>query len=184
MRFSVRYSFGLLAVVLALTVLALSHAMAATERRVALIMGNSAYKNVTKLPNPASDAAAVAALLKRSGFDSVDSRQDLTITEMRRALRDFTDKTRDADIAVVFYAGHGIEVDGTNYLLPVDTALERDTDVEDEALSLDRIVKIMEPVRRLRLSSKRSKTSTRAFGFLPSSPLPASARIPWRRFPS
>ena len=75
----------------------------------------------------------------------------MTITEMRRALRDFTDKTRDADIAVVFYAGHGIEVDGTNYLLPVDTALERDTDVEDEALALDRIVKIMEPVRRLRL---------------------------------
>ena len=150
MRLSVRYLYGFLAVVLCLTVFAFSHAMAATEKRVALVVGNSAYKNVTKLPNPASDAAAVAALLKNSGFE-VDSRQDLTITEMRRALRDFTDKTRDADIAVVFYAGHGIEVDGTNYLLPVDTALERDTDVEDEALSLDRIVKIMEPVRRLRL---------------------------------
>src|SRR5262245_9903776 len=114
MRFSVRNLFGLMAVVIALTVVASSQSMAATERRVALIMGNSAYKNVSKLPNPASDATAIAALLKRSGFD-VDSRLDLTITEMRRALRDFTDKTRDADIAVVFYAGHGIEVDGTNY---------------------------------------------------------------------
>jgi hypothetical protein len=56
--------------------------------------------------------------------------------ETRRALRDFADLARDADIAVVYYAGHGIEVDGTNYLIPVDAKLERDTDVYDEALSL------------------------------------------------
>jgi hypothetical protein len=123
----------------------------AADKRVALVIGNSAYKHVGKLPNPASDARAVADLLKRSGFEVVESRQDLSINDMRRAMRDFSDKTRDADIAVVFYAGHGIEVDGINYLLPVDAALERDIDVEDEALSLDRIVKIMEPVRRLRL---------------------------------
>ena len=124
---------------------------AAAEKRVALIIGNSTYKNVTPLPNPSSDAAAFAALLKTSGFDLVDSRQNLTVMDMRRAVRDFTDNARDADIAVVFYAGHGLEVDGTNYLLPVDALLERDSDVEDEALSLDRIVRALEPVKRLRL---------------------------------
>ena len=137
---------------LASLVVSMAEARAAAEKRIALVIGNSAYKNVSKLPNPASDAAAIAALLQRSGFDVVESRRDLTgITEMRRTLRDFSDRTRDADIAVVFYAGHGIEVDGNNYLVPVDAALERDIDVEDEALALDRIVKVMEPVRRLRL---------------------------------
>lgn len=126
-------------------------AQAAADRRVALIVGNSAYKNVSKLPNPASDAAAMSALLKSSGFDVVETRQDLTINDMRRAIRDFSDKTRDADIAVVFYAGHGIEVDGTNYLVPTDAQLERDIDVEDETLPLERVIKMMEPVRRLRL---------------------------------
>ena len=70
---------------------------------------------------------------------------------MRRVFRDFAEKSRGADIAVVFYAGHGIEIDGTNYLLPVDTALKRDLDVEDEAISLDRIVRMLEPAKRLRL---------------------------------
>jgi len=66
-------------------------------------------------------------------------------------VRDFTDTARDADIAVVYYAGHGIEVDGSNYLIPTDAMLERDVDIEDEALSLDRIMKAVEPVKRLRL---------------------------------
>lgn len=123
----------------------------AAEKRVALVIGNSAYKRVVQLPNPARDAAAVAELLKQSGFDVVEARNDLGVTEMRRALRDFSNTARDADIAVVFYAGHGMEVDGINYLLPVDAVLERDLDVEDEAVSLDRIVKVLEPVKRLRL---------------------------------
>ena len=126
-------------------------AQAATEKRVALIIGNSAYRNISKLPNTSNDAGAMAALLKAAGFDVVESRQDLTINDMRRTLRNFSDKTREADIAVVFYAGHGIEMDGTNYLVPVDAQLERDIDVEDETIALDRIVKVMEPARRLRL---------------------------------
>src|SRR6185436_14765326 len=71
--------------------------------------------------------------------------------EMRRLFRDFAEKSRGADIAVVYYAGHGIEIEGTNYLLPVDTVLKRDLDVEDEAISLDRIVRMLEPAKRLRL---------------------------------
>jgi uncharacterized caspase-like protein len=89
--------------------------------------------------------------LRDAGFDLVDSRQDLPAAETRRALRDFADRARDADIAVVYYAGHGIEVDGGNYLIPVDAKLERDTDVYDEALSLDRILIAIEPAKKLRL---------------------------------
>ena len=123
----------------------------ADEKRVALVIGNSAYKHAGELPNPVNDAAAIAKMLKTAGFNVVESRRDLGINEMRRAIRDFTDNAKDADIAVVFYAGHGIEVDGANYLIPVDAALDRDIDVEDEAVSLDRIVRVLDPVKRLRL---------------------------------
>src|ERR1700737_4688934 len=121
------------------------------EKRVALVLGNSAYKNAPPLPNPVNDGAMIAATLKNAGFDVVDSRSDLPGLEMRRALRDFADRARDADIAVIYYAGHGMEVDGTNYLIPVDAKLERDTDVYDEALSLDRVLVAIEPAKRLRL---------------------------------
>jgi uncharacterized caspase-like protein len=124
---------------------------ASAEKRVALVVGNSNYKNAAPLPNPANDAAAVAATLKNAGFDIVDSRLDLQSTDMRRALREFADQARDADIAVVYYAGHGIEIDGTNYLIPTDARLERDTDIYDEAFSLDRVLLAIEPARQLRL---------------------------------
>jgi uncharacterized caspase-like protein len=121
------------------------------DKRVALVIGNSAYQNVARLPNPVNDGATIAATLKDAGFDVVDSRHDLPAAETRRVLRDFADRARDADIAVVYYAGHGIEVDGGNYLIPVDAKLERDTDVYDEALSLDRVLLAIEPAKRLRL---------------------------------
>jgi formylglycine-generating enzyme required for sulfatase activity len=70
---------------------------------------------------------------------------------MRRALRDFSDHVRDADIAVVFFAGHGMEMNGTNYLIPTDAVLERDVDLADEAITLDRVNLMLEPAKRLRL---------------------------------
>ena len=121
------------------------------EKRVALVIGNSAYRGAPKLVNPANDAEAVSILLKSAGFDVVETRQNLDINDMRRAVRDFSDRTLDADIAVVFYAGHGIEVDGSNYLVPVDAKLDRDIDVDDETVSLDRVLKVIEPAKRLRL---------------------------------
>jgi uncharacterized caspase-like protein len=124
---------------------------ASAEKRVALVLGNGAYQNAAPLPNPVNDGATIAATLKNAGFDVVDSRHDLPAAETRRALRDFADRARDSDIAVVYYAGHGVEVDGTNYLIPVDAKLERDTDVYDEALSLDRVLVAIEPAKRLRL---------------------------------
>src|SRR5262245_47025537 len=89
---------------------------AQAEKRVALVIGKGDYAKAAKLANPVRDAAAVEALLAAAGFDVVEVRNDLGGAAMRRALRDFSDRVRDADIAVVFYAGHGIELNGTNYL--------------------------------------------------------------------
>jgi uncharacterized caspase-like protein len=120
-------------------------------KRVALVIGNSAYQNVPRLTNPANDASAIAAMLKKAGFDSVDFRFDLKAVEMRRALREFGNTTPDADVAVVYYAGHGIELDNANYLVPVDTLLETDTDIYDETTPLDRVLVAVEPAKQLRL---------------------------------
>ncbi|WP_342725191.1 caspase family protein [Bradyrhizobium sp. B097] len=139
----------LLLAVAALLLIACQPAFA--EKRVALVLGNSAYRNTAPLANPVNDASVMAATLKNAGFDVVDFRKDLPAVETRRALREFADLAREADIALVYYAGHGIEVDGANYLIPVDARLERDTDVYDEAFSLDRILVAIEPARKLRL---------------------------------
>lgn len=124
---------------------------ALAEKRVALVMGNSAYKNVARLANPANDAALVGGMFRKAGFDTVDVKLDLSVAEMRKALRDFGGKAREADVAVVYYAGHGIELDGTNYLIPTDATLETDSDVLDETLPLDRALFAVEPARQLRL---------------------------------
>ncbi|WP_229174274.1 caspase family protein [Bradyrhizobium ivorense] len=120
-------------------------------KRVAMVVGNSAYQNVPVLPNPVNDAAAMADLFKGAGFDVVQVYQDLKNSALRRTLNSFFDSVRDADVAVVYFAGHGIEIEGSNYIIPVDAVLERDRDVYDEAVSLDRIVQSIEPARKLRL---------------------------------
>src|SRR5947199_8187734 len=135
--------------VLAAAALLLLCQPAFAEKRVALVIGNSAHRNVAQLTNPANDSTKIAATLKEAGFDVVDSRRDLPAAETRRALRDFADRARDADIAVVYYAGHGIEVDGANYLIPVDARLERDTDVYDEAFSLVLVSLDIDPDKQL-----------------------------------
>src|SRR3979490_230821 len=94
-------------IILSAVILALNGAVAHADKRVALVIGNSAYKNVARLKNPANDAAAVGAMFKQAGFDSVDSRIDMSIVEMRRALREFGNKARDADVAVFYYCGQG-----------------------------------------------------------------------------
>ncbi len=126
-------------------------AEAKADRRVALVFGNSKYQHVPNLPNPASDATAVRLLFESAGFDVVLRQGDVGVSDMRRAIRDFTEQTRDADIAVIYYAGHGFEVNGINYLVPVDASLRRDIDVEDETVSLDRLLQVLEPAKRLRL---------------------------------
>ena len=121
------------------------------EKRVALVMGNSAYQHVGRLANPTNDSEAISATLKGVGFTIVELKRDLKAAEMRRALRDFSDQVRDADVAVVYFAGHGIEIDGVNYVIPTDAVLERDIDAFDEAIPLERILTVIEPAKQLRL---------------------------------
>ena len=136
---------------LAVAVLLVFSQPASAAKRVALVIGNSAYQNAPLLSNPVNDSATMEQTFLRAGFDVVDARHDLSMSETRRALRDFADTASDADIAVIYYAGHGIEVDGTNYLIPVDARLERDNDVFDEAFSLERVLVAVEPAKKLRL---------------------------------
>ena len=123
----------------------------AADRRVALVIGNSTYKNASSLPNTINNSTAIAALFKSVGFEVVISRADLGVVDFKRAVREFLLTAENADIAVVYYAGHGVEIDGTNYLVPVDAKLGRDYDVEDEAVALDRIIWALQSVKRLRL---------------------------------
>ena len=112
---------------------------AQTAGRVALVVGNSAYAAIGTLPNPGNDAADMAAALRRLGFE-VTTALDADRVELNDVLRAFTRQSAGADVSLVFYAGHGIEMDGVNYLVPVDARLERDTDVRFEAVELDYVL--------------------------------------------
>ena len=126
------------ALVLAWGMLALAP-VAFADGRVALVVGNGEYAAVGRLPNPANDAADVTAALDRLGFD-VTTVHDADRVAMNEALRIFTRDSVGADVALVFYAGHGLEMDGVNYLVPVDARLERDTDVRFETVALDDVL--------------------------------------------
>src|SRR5262249_4598165 len=131
--------------------LLLQFAPASAEKRVALVIGNGAYQKVSKLSNPANDAKVIAGMLQSAGFDEVALYENIGIRELRQAISDFADIARDADTAVVYYSGHGIEVNGVNYLIPTDAVLARDIDVPYETFSLDNLTQLLEPARRLRL---------------------------------
>jgi hypothetical protein len=121
------------------------------DKRIALVVGNSSYQNVARLANPANDASAMAQMFKGAGFDVVDLRLDVGNLDFKRALRNFEDEAGGADIAVVFFAGHGLELNGTNYMVPVDARLASDRDARDEAIDLDRIFEAVDGAKRLRL---------------------------------
>ena len=119
-------------------------------RRVALVIGNSAYKSVAPLANPRNDAAVVAGELTSLGFEVIE-RRDLGVAGMRKALGEFEDKTVGAEWAFVYYSGHGMELDGHNWLVPVDAELLRSTDVPDEAVALDRVLARLNAASKLRI---------------------------------
>jgi uncharacterized caspase-like protein len=124
---------------------------ALAERRVALVIGNAKYEHAGELTNTVNDAKAIAALLKKAGFDVVDERRDVGVVEFKRAVREFLNSATGADIAVVYYSGHGVEVGGANYLIPVDAKLASDYDMDDESVSLDRILLATQPAKKLSL---------------------------------
>ena len=107
----------------------------ADGKRVALVVGNSAYRNVPELPNPANDAGDVAAALNRLGF-SVTLIANASFEEMRRGLIALGREAAGADMAVMYFAGHGMEMSGENWLIPIDAELKKDIDAENEAISL------------------------------------------------
>jgi peptidoglycan hydrolase-like protein with peptidoglycan-binding domain len=126
-----------LAIALSLLSVVLTAEAAEADRRVAFVVGNGAYKNVTQLPNPPVDAKAIAATLRNVGFDVVEG-TNLTRDKMTEKLLDFGRKAQGADIAVFYYAGHGIAISGTNYLLPVDADLKSEMDVKlGSAINID-----------------------------------------------
>jgi hypothetical protein len=102
---------------------------ALADKRVAFVVGNGAYKNVPQLPNPVIDAKSMAKTLRNVGFDVVEG-TNLTRDKMTEKLLDFGKKAEGSDIAVFYYAGHGIAVNGTNYLLPIDADLKSEMDVK------------------------------------------------------
>lgn len=124
---------------------------ALTGNRIALVIGNSAYKNVPALANPTRDADTMASSFRSAGFKTVQLRNDLTREKLTDALQDFAVEADKADWAVVYFAGHGLEVNGTNYLIPVDARLAADRDVEFEAVPLDRVMNAVSGAKRLRL---------------------------------
>ena len=127
-----------LAIALVLASLA-GRAAEAAGGRVALVIGNSVYKNVPVLPNPANDAGDIAAALKRLGF-AVTLLANAGFDDMRRGLVSFGHDAAGADIAAIFFAGHGLEIGGENWLVPIDADLKRDADVESEAVSLRSLI--------------------------------------------
>ncbi|MBP0582223.1 caspase family protein [Labrys sp. LIt4] len=128
-----------------------SQAKAELGRRVALVIGNSAYANVAALPNPKNDAAKVADTLRKIGFAEVTLVEDTDFRSLNRALQHFAGQADGADWAVIYYAGHGIEIANTNYLVPVDARLASDRDVTFEAVPLDRVMAASEGAKGMRL---------------------------------
>src|SRR3954463_7100097 len=123
--------------VLSAICLVLTAGSASAEKRVAFVVGNGAYKNVAPLPNPSVDAKAIAATLRNVGFEVVEG-SNLTRDKMTERLLDFGKKAQGADVALFFYAGHGIAISGTNYLLPIDADIKSEMDVKlGAAINID-----------------------------------------------
>jgi uncharacterized caspase-like protein len=126
-----------LTVLVSLICMVLTVNVAKADRRVAFVVGNGAYKNVTALPNPPMDSKAIAGLLRNMGFEVVEG-SNLARDSMSAKLLDFSKRTQGADVAIFFYAGHGIAVDGVNYLLPVDADIKSVADVKlGAAINID-----------------------------------------------
>lgn len=124
---------------------------ASVARKVALIVGNGAYKNVQKLDNPPRDAKLIADTFRGLGFQTVTLAPDLTRDRFFAALREFGSQAEKADWAVVYYAGHGMEIGGINYLIPVDAKLAADHDAETQAVALEQVIAAVGGARKLRL---------------------------------
>jgi len=123
---------------------------AAAEKRVALVIGNSAYQHTASLKNPSNDAIDITTKLRALGFDVIDG-NDLSKADMESRIRAFADKLQGSDVGLFFYAGHGLAADGRNFLAPVDAKLQSETDLDFEAVELSLVLKQMERNSRVSL---------------------------------
>src|SRR3954467_12043290 len=126
-----------LTLILSLACMMFATNAAKADRRVAFVVGNGAYKNVQPLPNPPIDAKSMAGVLRNVGFEVVEG-TNLTRDKMTERLLEFGKKAQGADVALFFYAGHGIAISGTNYLLPIDADIKSEMDVKlGAAINID-----------------------------------------------
>jgi hypothetical protein len=137
-------------VVAALLLIISSEPSPAASDRVALVIGNGAYRNANPLPNPPNDAADVAAALRAIGFDVVEGR-DLDKRAMEAKVVEFGRKLDDAQLALFFYAGHGLQVAGKNYLVPIDAKIERAAELGFETIEMSQVLAQMEADKRVNL---------------------------------
>ena len=120
----------------------------AQDKKVALVIGNSVYKNVFPLKNPVNDAADIGAALKRAGFD-VTTLNNATIADMKRGLKQFGDKAKLSEVAVVFYSGHALQSDGVAWLLATDGQARSLSDVTKTSLSLPEVLEQMDGAEKV-----------------------------------
>jgi hypothetical protein len=134
---------------IAVTSLALicAFAPARAEKRVALVVGNSAYTNISPLRNPARDAKLMADTLRGLGFalTSNGALIDVDKAGFERAVQSFGAQLQNADVALFYYAGHGIGLRGANYLVPVDANVTREADAELQMFNVNRVLEQMDP---------------------------------------
>ncbi|MEM9054527.1 MAG: caspase family protein, partial [Pseudomonadota bacterium] len=141
MKSGLKICLGILVLVIVAIIFATT-AMA-QDRRVALVIGNTAYQNVPTLANPRNDAADMSEALTLAGFEVVEG-LDLTRDEMVETVREFVNRLDGASTGFFFYAGHGLQVDGRNYMIPVDMVLRSEADLELSAIDMNLILSQME----------------------------------------
>jgi tetratricopeptide (TPR) repeat protein len=152
-------------------------ALPSSERRIALVIGNSAYANTARLANPKADAELIAASLQNAGFSKVDLSLDLPRERLIDTLKAFAAEADKADWAVIYFAGHGLEIGGVNYLIPTDARLASDRDIPYEAIALEQVLHAVGGAKKLKLvvldacrdnpfarSMTRSASATRSIG--------------------
>ena len=152
---------------------ALSPAAADVEKRVALVIGNGAYKSAQALENPVTDAKAVSAALKRLGFKVVEG-YDLGIADMNNKIVEFSEQMEDSKAAMVYYAGHGVAMRDENFLIPVDIGVKSEADIEVKAIALTKVLSQMKREERVNVVILDASATTPS----PQNWRAADARVP------
>ena len=113
------------------------------QKRLALVIGNAHYQNVSPLKNPVNDARAIASSLRNLGFEVLES-EDVNQAQMKQAINAFGQKLKDYDVGLFYYAGHGVQSKGVNYMVPVEADLKAEEEIEFDCVAADRVLAFMD----------------------------------------